>query len=588
MNNMKYKIQILEALKKIKDLKGEDVFKESKTVYALLLDLVPEKECQKDIQRIKRALDCGAVTCLLENKNKVSDELCFKRAVSKLVEEYDMQDKSAELIMLYFAHLFGIEVTINTSEANEYFGKERRVPKGAISEKVKKYWTKKTKRILVLACFIAILIIGLIIFIFVKFTEGKIQIPFSPDYVTGMTYEEVNEELTKAGFTDITLKFDYSGWQESNTVINVSIDNAETYNKGDYIKPDVDVTITSSSLGRKYVSDILQNWPTSDYESVVQKLRKEGFNNITVNSEDSFVKANDKHVASIILNELDYSGEQCYLPPSSSIIITYYDYKIGIGSTNSQFIGQDYEDVVAKLKDSGFKNVTKEKIVSGWAKGNSVISVTVNNLESYLQNDIFDPNVKIVVKYSSGDRMEATSAVKNWETTNYEKVISDLKAKGFTNIITEEVVTYSKSNNLLVSSIKIGNDYYSLGDCYIQLNTTITIQYYKLKIQIRSKSSNFEGKSWSEVKDELAEMGFTNIDVSRSDDLSWWDEGNGLFGTGLGAKTEGSIRTVEINGRSDFTETEEFYYNDKIHIIVNTVKDKPYSELDDYINKSTS
>ena len=137
---------------------------------------------------------------------------------------------------------------------------------------------------------------------------------------------------------------------------------------------------------------------------------------------------------------------------------------------------------------------------------------------------------------------------------------------------------YNKNNNRLISNIKIGKEDFVIGDCFIQRTTTITIEYYILKIQIGNKESSYVGKQWQEVKNDLETKGFTNIKISKTNSLNGWDDFWGSH--------EESVKSVTIKDINNYVEADEFYYYDPISILVNTYSDKDYNELDKAIRGS--
>lgn len=89
------------------------------------------------------------------------------------------------------------------------------------------------------------------------------------------------------------------------------------------------------------------------------------------------------------------------------------------------------------------------------------------------------------------------------------------------------------------------------GDCFLQKSAPIQIKYYTLKITVGSAASEIEGQNYSEVVSELKTMGFTNITLKRSNDLvlGWLSK-------------EGNIKSISINGVSDFSDSVAFAYDD--------------------------
>jgi beta-lactam-binding protein with PASTA domain len=251
------------------------------------------------------------------------------------------------------------------------------------------------------------------------------------------------------------------------------------------------------------------------------------------------------------------------LPKDAPIHIGYYELKIAAPNTNISFVGQNYTDVVNGLKEDGFTNVQTEEIKTGWAEGNSVIAVTFNNQTSYDSSDNFSPDVKIVVKYSSNDRANATELLNNWSAMSYDKLQKSLKDAGFTNVTVKKTETTTKSQNHLVSSVKINGETFNGGECHPQRTAPIEITYFVLKLTVGEAASDIEGDNYSDVVSNLKARGFTNITLKRTNDMnffSWFTK-------------EGSIKSISIGGNGDFKSDSKFYYDEEIIIIVNTYKD---------------
>ncbi len=443
------------------------------------------------------------------------------------------------------------------------------------SEKHKKDRRKKVKRGLVLT-FVGLAAIAiLVLFLTHKYKEGKIEIPFDSSYAIGMDQNDVYKELEDAGFLNITRKQDETGWLSDNTVIDVTIDNSKTFTKGSYRKPDVSVIVTYSSADRVNVTEILKGWQSKKYLDIEKILSDAGFTNITLSEEKTSDKLKDGLTSSIMLDNMVYSNQQCYLSKKAPIILTYFTLQIGIGYESSQFVGQNYEEVIAGLKESGFTNVQAQEVTTGWAAENTVLGVTVNNLESYNSSDSYAPDVKIVVKYSSGNRIDLTTVLKSWQTKDYMSLINSIKAKGFSTIQVKERTTEQKTQNLKVSSITIdGNDYIS-GDCHLPKTAAISIEYYYLIIRIGQDSSEIKEKEqYSELVKKLSSMGFSNIKLLRGNDLT----------TGW-ISDEGSIKDITINGASAFTAADTFGYDAEIIIVVHTFKNKGCEDITEIAEK---
>ena len=169
---------------------------------------------------------------------------------------------------------------------------------------------------------------------------------------------------------------------------------------------------------------------------------------------------------------------------------------------------------------------------------------------------------KIVVKYSSDDRENITDVLVDWQKSNYKVLQRKLREKGFTNVRIQSKQTESKSQNNLVSSIKLNNEEFIAGDCYLPKSASVLIEYYLLKIKIGNTATEFmDDKQYSEVVRQLREKGFTNIRLMRA---------NNLF-LGIMAK-EGTINKITINGAENFKARDMFRYDAEIVIVVNTKK----------------
>ena len=424
----------------------------------------------------------------------------------------------------------------------------------------------KLKIIAIAAGIIAVLIlvsVGVI-----KSREGKITVPFSSSYAIGCNYNDLQDELEDAGFTNIKIYEDDSGWMESNKVLSISVDNESSFNKGDYYKPDAAVVITCSCKGRIDIAEYLKDWQTRPYTEIVDDLKDAGFTNITAFPEDALEKGKNRLITKLTLNNKTYINGHCYLPKDAPINITYFTLKITMPDDNSSFVGQNYKDVVKRLTEDGFTNVQTEQINTGWAEGNTVIAVTINNQTTYDTDDVYSPDVKIVVKYSSDDRIDATTLLNGWNSKNYSDLQRSLRAAGFNNISITATETETKSNNQKVASINLNGQSFAGGDCYIQKNAPIQIKYYTLTIDIDGAAKDYKGRNYQEVVSELEALGFTNITLKRTNDLV----------TGWFTK-EGAVKSTSINGNSDFAKGDTFAYDDEIIIIVHTFKNKGCDDI---------
>lgn len=128
----------------------------------------------------------------------------------------------------------------------------------------------------------------------------------------------------------------------------------------------------------------------------------------------------------------------------------------------------------------------------------------------------------------------------------------------------------SIAKNGLVASLNLNNNNFTAGDCFIQTTAPIKIEYYVLTIVIGDTASGFEGSQYADIVNQLKTKGFTNIHLLRANNLI-----NGWI------TKEGSIKSFTINGSSDFADTDSFYYDVRIAIVVNTFKNKGCEDITD-------
>ena len=416
----------------------------------------------------------------------------------------------------------------------------------------------------VLACVVALSVI-----ILHKYRDGKSKIPFNSVAVINRNLEEIHDELKKAGFVNIVAKPDKAGWLESGRVTNVVIDGKDKYKKGRYLDPNVSVIINYSDENRIYVTELLADWKNKNYTKISKTLKAAGFTNVSTDKVATSDKKLNNIMSSITLDGKEYINEQCYLSKSAPIVISYYELKIGIGFNNAQFVGQNYKKVISNLKESGFTNVQSQQVRTGWAKGGDVVEVTVNNLNNYQSGDLFAPDVKILVKHSRNDRINITPLLLKWKELNYEDLIQLLQERELESITTEAVSTNEKNKNHHVAGITFNGEEFISGDCYLTKNTDIVIKYYSLQIPIIQNAKDFNLKDYTEVVDLLRKMGFMNIHVKRANDIGWfpWHD------------PAGTIKSISIDGNSDFSETDIFDQNAEIEIVVHTAN----SDFDDIV-----
>ncbi len=424
---------------------------------------------------------------------------------------------------------------------------------------------KKFFRITGLVC---ILILAIAAFGIIKYTGSRVKFPYSSDYIYETEYQNIYESLVEAGYTNIECVEDTSGWQKEKSITGFTIDGKDDFKKGVYYKPETKIEIKYSSSNRVYLTTMLNNWKSTDYEDVIKKLEYAGFEKVKAEEIEINDKNKDRNIISITLDGNNYTDEECYLNKKSTIEIKYNRYKIKIGSSNNGFITQDYNTVVKSLKNKGFTDVTTKKIQTGWAKGDTVVNVSVNDSTSYNSSDGFTENARIVVEYSSDDRIDVSSVMRSYSECTSAELKDALMNEGISNVSIEKELTSERLKNQKIANVKIYDDIFDGNSCYIQKNAKVVIRYYSLETSIDKTADEIIGEDYSNAVNELKAKGFTNITLKRSDDLI----------TGWKNK-ESTVKSITVNGSDSFGSSDVYSYDVSIVIIVNTFKNKDYEGL---------
>ena len=408
-------------------------------------------------------------------------------------------------------------------------------------------------------------------------THGKQLPPYNSSEVVGKKYDEVVDSFKTAGFKNVTIEEDMGGWLADGVVTKVTIGKTSVFTLDQYYGEKDQITVFFSSQGRKDISTKLTNWQETDRNALTVGLEKAGFTKVNIVGKDTNEKSLGNKIYQIKINGVSYESGPCYIPTNAPVEIYYYTYKIIIGKDSNGFLGADYNSVVENLTAKGYKNVKTEVINSGWQKGNTVIGVSINDSVDYKASDMFTEDAKIVVRYSSNDRIDITSTVKKWKSTAYDTLQRELKQYGLEKIKTKREKTSASSLHNTISTVTIGNSNYESGDCFVRKSEEITITYYKTAKKIGKSSSSITGRNYLEIKKYLSDQGFTNIVLKRTDDL-WFVKELGVFGL-FGGQVNKNVRTVTVNGKENFNADEEVYIDSQIVLLVNTYSGDSYEGM---------
>lgn len=244
--------------------------------------------------------------------------------------------------------------------------------------------------------------------------------------------------------------------------------------------------------------------------------------------------------------------------------------KVEIPFDASYAVGKNQASIYKELEDAGFKSITKKQDESGWLKENEVISVTIDNSDSFSKGSYREPEVSVVITYSGGNREYVTDMLKDWKKTKYSAIEKALKNAGFSNITLKKVTTSDKQINGLTAAVTLDGISYTNEHCYLSKKAPIVISYYALQIKIGQTAKQFEkNQMYSDVIKQLQSQGFTNIRLQRANDIGWFPIHD----------KEGTIKKFSINGSRDFAETDKFSYDAEIIIVVHTREDKGCEDI---------
>lgn len=146
---------------------------------------------------------------------------------------------------------------------------------------------------------------------------------------------------------------------------------------------------------------------------------------------------------------------------------------------------------------------------------------------------------------------------------NYNEAARLFKENGFTNVVTEAVddleLNSREPQDTVISVTIKGNTAFSETDIYPE-NVLITIAYHNLsdeaaKINVGTSSEDMVEKHYGSIQDDLKGAGFENIELEPIYDLT----------IGLLTKN-GSVDHVSIAGKTTFSSSDRFRYDDLVVI----------------------
>lgn len=198
-------------------------------------------------------------------------------------------------------------------------------------------------------------------------------------------------------------------------------------------------------------------------------------------------------------------------------IYIYRKGKCKIPFDNEHLICTNYSQIEKELRDAGFVNISTEPVKSGWKKDDIAIGLRISDtLEEEIEGSYYKPETPIIIEYSSDNRVDVTNLASNWRNQTIEELQDKLEEAGFKNIVVQEEQTQDKSKAGLITRILFNSLEYNNGECYIPVSAPIELTYYEYKIDIGKYPSDFIGKDYNIVVDELKDKGFNNISIDYS------------------------------------------------------------------------
>ncbi len=417
--------------------------------------------------------------------------------------------------------------------------------------------------------------------------KGKIQVEDATTYV-GKNYEQVQKVFQSGGFENVELNrletLTKSDAQQVSNVSEVSIDGRSDFKNGSWYAKDANIIITYLALDPARENDIQLLKNATDYlkldiAKVCDEFKRLGFEQITiVPINDTIIDTlKNSEVTSITIENREFTGGEWYAP-DADIRITYR-------TKEFDYVGNDYSEVQAFLKELGFEQVEVSSLddldpEEMKKKSGKVTSVTIGDdgekeFSSAKEYTLSEP---VVVYYHSGkkadvNQIEISVASKKLEGKDYNEVVETLKEQGFTNVqvvakgdLKKGLPDILKKENAVDEVSIAGLSVFKEGKVFNK-DDAVIVYYHSYKpeenvedvelgeneARITVSSKDLIKLTYQEVVDKLEGLGFTNIKTEALGDLKkgWIHH-------------EGDVDEISINGVKKFSATDIFNKNAEI------------------------
>lgn len=144
-----------------------------------------------------------------------------------------------------------------------------------------------------------------------------------------------------------------------------------------------------------------------NYMVVEEKLLSRGFDNIEIRKiTDLTIKERDRRdiVTDITINNKnDFKDKTKFLPNKKIIIVYHTTMKYSPPITSQDAKKKQYNDIIKKFENAGFKNIKTKKIkdlTTGWiTKDGEVEKITINSNDSYTELDEYEEDAEVIIEY---------------------------------------------------------------------------------------------------------------------------------------------------------------------------------------------
>ena len=240
----------------------------------------------------------------------------------------------------------------------------------------------------------------------------------------------------------------------------------------------------------------------------------------------------------------------------------------------------DFEDkTIDAIKtgfiDAGFTDIEEvplNDLVSNENKNGIVQSIAINGNEHFQSGNWTSADSKIRITYHSIspeklDGIQTYEDADYYEGIDYNIGMSEMLNAGFVIIELEPLKDLSSETNEkmnAISKISInGNKNFKYTDLFRE-DAVVKITYHSLKTQkaeIGTSSEDFVGMDYHTVVEGLRSAGFYNIEFVLLDDV--------LFGI-----KNNEVKTVTVNGKSEFDAYDSFEVDSRIVVTIHNEKSK--------------